>query len=187
MVKPLLSSTATNHMPRPLTPILKLAALALLLVGCGRSSGKIVDTSSVRIEFRRDACFGACPVYRLTVTGDRRVTFKGESNVAIADTVHDTLSVAQFGALLHAVEVSGILTHASYDKPGCEDVTDMPSARIDVQGDGKTRYASHYFGCKSAPKSLAPLEAAIDSIVGVERWVGPDSLRSAILDARRRR
>ena len=117
------------------------------------------------------------PVRHTVVTGNRQLTFKGYSDVAVMDTVHDTLSVSQFRALLHAVDLSGLMSSRNYNSPNCEDVTDAPTARTEVRYDGQTHFASHYFGCLSAPETLRPLEDAIDSIVDTERWVVSDSLR----------
>jgi hypothetical protein len=156
-------------MSRLLLVIAVLLAVVVISAGCGKPS--IPDEiSDVVVTLERGPCFGACPVYSLTVYGDGRVIYDGIRFVKIEGTRTATVSeekVRQLVGEFYAVDYFSLndeYTHA--------DATDMPSATTSITIGGKTKTVIHYHGDFSAPDELTALEDKIDEIVSTRQWVG---------------
>lgn len=137
----------------------------------------ITDTAAVEIRFGRGACFGTCPTYGLVVRGDGSVRFEGGDHVDSLSPAPARLGRAQLVALLQAFERVDFLSLGDYSASACGDVTDASSVSIALRFDGREKRVEHYRGCARAPEALSRLEWRIDSIVGVERWVGAGAAR----------
>jgi len=132
----------------------------------------IADTASVEIRLGRGACYGTCPTYGLVIRGDGSVRFEGGDHVDSLSPAPARLGRAQLAALLQAFERVDFLSLGDYSASACHDVTDASSASIALRFDGREKRVEHYHGCARAPQALSRLAWRIDSIVGVERWVG---------------
>ncbi len=120
------------------------------------SGGTPAETSApiVRgemIRYTTSPCFGACPVYTVTVRPDGTGTFEGQRFTAVAGARDFRVSPAQYDAFLTRLAPyrprSGTVRYAP-GEPRCgQAATDMPS--VEVQWDGKVghRALSFYFGC----------------------------------------
>jgi len=156
-------------MSRLLLVIAVLLAVVVISAGCGKPSIPD-DINDAVITLERGPCFGACPVYRLTVYGDGRVIYEGIRFVKIEGTRTTTVSeekVRQLVGEFYAVDYFSLndeYTHA--------DATDMPSATTSITIGGKTKTVIHYHGDFSAPDELTALEDKIDEIVSTRQWVG---------------
>ena len=146
-----------------------LLAVVVISAGCGKPSIPD-DISDVIVTLERGPCFGACPVYSLTVYGDGRVIYDGIRFVKIEGTRTTTVSeekVRQLVGEFYAVDYFSLndeYTHA--------DATDMPSATTSITIGGKTKTIIHYHGDFSAPDELTALEDKIDEIVSTRQWIG---------------
>ena len=52
------------------------------------------------------------------------------------------------------------------------EVTDNPSAITSWHHGGKVKTIDHYYGDSHAPQALTQLEADLDKLIGIERWIG---------------
>lgn len=103
------------------------------------------------LRYTTSPCFGACPVYTVTVRPDGTGTFEGQRHTAVTGVRDFRVTPAQYEAFLARLAPyrprSGTVRIAP-GEPGCgQAATDLPS--VEVQWDGKAghRALSYYFGC----------------------------------------
>ncbi|MGH7513436.1 MAG: DUF6438 domain-containing protein [Gemmatimonadales bacterium] len=159
-----------------------IAALATLasLVACGRPPARAPQADPTptkgRISLERRPCFGACPVYTVTLERSGAVIFEGRRFVADTGTFTGSIPAARADSLFHELEAAGWFAFADrygIGEPGCERfATDLPSVVTEVRIDGRTKRVEHDYGCTGAPAKLEALERRIDEVAGVRKWVG---------------
>jgi hypothetical protein len=140
------------------------------------------------ISLERTACYGACPVYKVTVWGDRRVDYEGKEFVKTAGHQAATLSQGQLAELARAFSDADFLSlRDKYmsSEDGCPAVaTDSPSAITTLELGRQEKTIRHYYGCGERggiyPRALTELETRIDEIVGTDRWIGTRDERSRL-------
>ena len=169
---------------------MKLSLLLWLFVALGSLTNQAMSEiyapneipKDMIVTLERTACFGACPVYKLTITADGTVTFEGYENVAMKGIVKDRISEETLRQLLSEFEkVAYFSLRDTYDgsEDGCaRHATDMPSAKTSIQINGRNKAVSHYLGClmqgdefRIYPQELVRLENKIDEIVESKRWI----------------
>jgi len=154
--------------------------LSLVIVGsCLAQEKPIPDDTLITLE--RTVCFGACPIYKLTISADGTVTFEGRQNVKVKGLAKSRINRDDLRNLIAAFEAASYFSlNDSYEtqKDGCPEVwTDNPSAITSLRMNGKTKTISHYYGCQAGsgtsiyPNGLTYLETTIDQIVGTDKWI----------------
>lgn len=127
------------------------------------------DLQDVVITLGRTECFGACPIYKLTIKGDGTVEYEGEQFVAITGTVTSAISAEDVRKLVSEFEkVDYFSLNNSYTS---EDVTDSPSANTSITIGGRQKSINHYLGDDSTPPKLTILEDKIDDITNSDQWI----------------
>ncbi len=131
---------------------------ALALAGCVAPSrdhagpGRPVPIKGDSITYETGPCFGACPVYSVTVRPDGTGMFVGKRFTAVTGERRFTLSRAQYdafaGKLAPYRPASGSLRYAP-GEPTCPNhATDMASVNVTwtrALGDSQNLYV--YYGC----------------------------------------
>ena len=120
------------------------------------------------ISLERTACFGTCPIYRVRITGDGRVTFDGERFVAAMGHHERRITRAAVERLRRQVETSGFFGFRSHYEPRS---TDSPSLIISVTNRGRARTV-RADASADMPRALPGLADAIDQAAGTAQWVG---------------
>src|SRR5262249_7291688 len=120
------------------------------------------------ITLERTACFGSCPIYKVTIASDGAVTFTGQRFVRTQGTAKGQISRLSFRGLVDEFKrINYFALDNKYvpGEPNCQSPpTDMPSANTSIQIDRRTKSVAHYHGCKQ--KDLTELEDMIDRIAG---------------------
>jgi len=136
---------------------------------------KAAVPANFKLSLERQACYGFCPMYTVSVDAQGLVTYSGERFVKLKGTHKAQLSKSQLTRLYKALERAKLGQYKNEYKN--MDVTDNPSAILKVSGikigarvGSKT--IEHYFGDKSAPESLTRLENEVDALLGTRKWVG---------------
>ena len=134
------------------------------------------DTAMV-LALERGPCFGACPVYTVSVRGSGLVRFEGRRFVRDSGVVTEMIAAARVDSLLRAVQAAGFFDFADdyrYGAPGCgRYATDLPTVVLEVRApDGARKRVRHDRGCADAPPALSHLEQRIDEVLGTGRWTG---------------
>jgi Domain of unknown function (DUF6438) len=136
---------------------------------------------AVVVTLERQACYGRCPIYTITIHGDGRVDYHGEHFVKVHGDNHAQLTQAQLADLDRAFAKADYFALA--DEYAGYDVTDMPTSITSYTHDGRTKTIKHYHGDQKAPQALYDLEAAIDQIAGTDRWIGTKAEREQNVDS----
>jgi hypothetical protein len=129
-------------------------------------------------SIERTACFGWCPIYKLTVYRDGSIEYEGEDYVKIKGKATGRIGADQLSALDDLFQKNGYL--ALHDKYTDYSVTDMPSVNTSYSSGGQTKRIEHYLGDEHAPKELGAVEEGIDRIVHVEQWIGTEDEREKL-------
>lgn len=158
---------------------------ALLLAACSPAQNGGVDSadppaaavsSESRVTMERGPCYGTCPVYSVAIAADGTVTFDGERHVASTGTMTHRIESAAAAALLQSLAADGFYELADtyvYKAAACGMYhTDAPTVTLTLVLDGRTKTVQHDQGCRDAPESLNRMQARIDSVAGVSRWIG---------------
>ena len=125
------------------------AAMAIGVAGCVTASGA-ADTGLHTISYETGPCFGACPVYRVTVDRDGIGLFEGRRFTAVEGERTFQVTPAQFRAFARHLEP---LRPASGDRlysgEACGTIaTDLPSAEVAwMFADEAEQRLYFYFGC----------------------------------------
>lgn len=135
---------------------LAIAGLALLaLAGCtnvDRAPGGPIPIEGDSIRYETGPCFGACPVYSVTVRPDGSGVFNGIRFTAVTGERKFTLSAAQYDAFARALAPyrpeSGERRIVP-GEPGCErPATDLPGVSIRwTRAIGDSQALDVYYGC----------------------------------------
>jgi hypothetical protein len=122
------------------------------------------------ITLERTPCFGACPVYTLTIYGTGRVVYEGIDYVNVTGTREGSISDEQVMSLISRfTEIDYFSLNDSYEQ---FNKSDMPSAITSITMNELTKTVRHYHGDTSAPEVLTELEDFIDETVNSAQWVG---------------
>src|SRR5688500_10436324 len=154
-----------------------LALLAVAACAGGAAPDLPAPTASDHISMTRGPCFGACPMYTVTVWGDGRVRFEGDQFVAQRGEHTRAIDAAAAAALFAAADSIDFFRLPSDITPANQSAcgaawTDMPSAETTIIWAGRVHTVSHYHGCPKAPEQLTAFERRIDAVAGVAEWIG---------------
>lgn len=158
--------------------------LLLLLVACAprretppaSEAPRNVDATGSAISLERTACFGACPVYRISVSPEGVITYEGTAHVRQLGRATAQIAPERLQALLSELEKAGYFSLAlryTPAEPACGRYsTDSPSTITSVQFRDRSKRIEHDHGCGNVPRALAVLEHRIDEVLGSARWTG---------------
>jgi hypothetical protein len=136
-------------------------------------AGPKPESEVTKIILERTPCFGACPVYRLTIHRSRKVEFEGKAHVWELGRQTGKVSAEGFGRLLSKIEeIKFFSLKDRYDGKNADGsgvtVTDLPTRRTSVTRGKVTKTVENYFG---GPKGLKELEDLIDEVTNSTEWV----------------
>lgn len=133
-------------------------------------------SSESHVTLERGPCYGTCPVYSVAIDADGAVTFEGQRHVESTGTSTHRIDSSAAAALMHSLEAEGFFDLADryvYKAAACGPYhTDAPVVKLTLVLDGRTKTVEHDQGCQDAPESLGRMQARIDSVAGVSRWIG---------------
>jgi hypothetical protein len=135
------------------------------------------ELNSIKIRLRRGPCEGSCPAYALTLYGNGRVDYDGESHVAVAGHQSYRVEEADIRNLIARFYDIGFFGFCGQN----EDVTtDQATVETSLQFDEIRKTVSVYGN--SAPDGLENLNAQIEKVAGVSRFLKPPPVPSATPD-----
>ncbi|SRR5579883_1162263 len=126
-------------------------------------------SQSIMLTLERTACFGACPIYKLTIYGNGKVVYAGKRFVTVTGIRTTTISraaVRQLVAEFQQIHYFGL--QDSYTGGH----TDAPSAITSLTIGTQHKTVNHYLPSPTAPQRLTALENKIDTVVNVQQWTG---------------
>jgi len=164
-----------------------VALVAVLAAACGgasapppalsnTASGPAAAAHEPLATIERTACFGWCPVYKVTIFRDGALDYEGKRYVRTKGPASGHLSPEQIAALDALFQNSRYLDFKdAYQE---HSMTDSPSTYTSyTPAGGKPKSVKHYHGDATAPKQLGAVEDGIDRIIEIEQWIGSDEER----------
>lgn len=127
---------------------------------------------------QRTACYGQCPIYRVEIHADGRVTYTGVDFVKVKGLRESRIApddVARISAALRKVKFAQLREKYQVEGDGCGKMaTDFSSVLFAVTAAGKTKNVAFYTGCRGPAipaEDLVGLAQAIDAIAGTAELV----------------
>jgi hypothetical protein len=123
------------------------------------------ELRNLRVTLERTMCFGSCPDYTLTITGDGHVTLEGRHYTGVKGTVTATIGTDEITELAQEIKKADFFSLSeSYQA----NFTDLPTYWVTIQmGDSFKRVEDYGAG----PRRLEILEDRIDQIVNSKQWI----------------
>ena len=152
-------------------------ALAGMLSGAPALAQPSAVPADTVIKLERTSCFGACPVYSVTLDGTGAVTYDGVKYVHIVGRQADRVAISRIAAILEAAQRIGFFElrdhYRTIENPDGSRtiVTDLPTTIVTITSGGRTKRVEDYLG---APDALKELEQQIDDIARTRRWIRPE-------------
>jgi uncharacterized protein DUF6438 len=129
------------------------------------------------ITLQRTACFGECPVYKISIYEDGRVEFEGKEFVKTVGKAEGTISKSALEDLIREFEkIDYFNLDENYGEGNkkCRELwTDNPTATTSLNWKDQKKTVHHYYGCRGSAilDQLTDLENKIDKTVHTERWI----------------
>ena len=123
----------------------------------------------VEITMTRTVCYGFCPAYTVTITGEGEVRYEGRAFVD---------AMGQRTATIPREDVVNLL--ARFDEIGFDGLqneyrgrmTDLPTTTITLVRDGRRKALVDYGGTSvGMPHAVRDLQAEIDRVARTSQWV----------------
>jgi hypothetical protein len=147
-------------------------ALLAFFAAAALASCAPVDTAPagpVAITLQRTVCFGFCPAYTVSISGDGEVVYNGERFVNVQGQQRAQIPAADVQRLLERFDAIG------FDRLRDEyraQVTDLPTTTITLTRNGRSKRVVDYGGASAGmPESVRQLQDEIDRIANTGRWV----------------
>jgi Domain of unknown function (DUF6438) len=147
-----------------------LSALgAMMMVACAPVDAAPQSSGPVSITLTRSVCFGFCPAYSVTITGDGAVTYVGQSFVNVVGEQHASVPRAEVQALLARFDAVNFETlNDAYRSR----VTDIPTYTVSLERNGRRKTVVDYGGVGAGmPRAVRDLEDEIDRVAHTSRWI----------------
>jgi ankyrin repeat protein len=134
------------------------------------------DLSTLKLSLQRSHCYGSCPSYTVTLSGNGDITFEAEGQynfVAVPGTHHAHISPAAVLDLLQRFRSANFLS--ALDTYACNS-TDLPSQVLTLSLNGISKKIIDYGGSVvGLPDAIEALEASVDDVTDTPRWVHGDA------------
>ena len=160
-------------MLRPLSvAAIVVVALGACLHGSQNAPQGIPDDFAITLA--RTSCFGACPVYAVSIDAKGTVKYEGKKFVRVPGRQSDQIPVSRVAELVATIDrIRFFELNDEYRVIRNADgtttmVSDLPTTFITVTRDGQTKSIEDYVG---APEPLHQLEKEIDEAARTKRWI----------------
>jgi hypothetical protein len=143
------------------------AIVLLLSAGCARAA-QTVPAEPVEITLQRTMCFGTCPDYTVTLKDDGTVLYTGRQYVKTPGEHTWKIEPAAVRALAREMEAAGFFElQDAYTAM----MTDNPTTFTTLRIGSRIKKVKDYV---AGPPKLKDIEAKIDEVSGVLKYVAPD-------------
>jgi hypothetical protein len=144
-----------------------LGLCVFALAACATPSPQ--PPGDVSITLTRSVCFGFCPDYTVTITGDGQVHYEGRRFVNVVGRRTATIPREAVAGLVRRFDQIGF--HRLRDAYRAE-VTDLPTYSVSIAREGRSKTVVDYGGTSAGmPQSVRELQNEIDRVAGTAQWV----------------
>jgi hypothetical protein len=155
----------------------KALALSLALAACATVPDPGLGQPVESLAYETGPCFGACPVYRVTVSRDGTGLFEGRRFTAVTGTRSFRVTPAQFDAFARQLApLRPSRGEVRYAGESCAmTATDLPSAEVTWQSAGGDRQLLYfYYGCDmERNRAIAERLSAAPSLLPIGDFIAP--------------
>ena len=131
------------------------------------------------ISYETGPCFGACPVYKVTVGADGQGLFDGRRFTTVTGERRFVLSPAQYRAFAeHLAPLRPVSGSIRLDaSPACTRMaTDLPSASVTWRSGDEEQSLYYYFGCDmETRKAMAERLRAAPALLPIGGFIRAES------------
>lgn len=145
--------------------VLLLFSTVVSVFGCKLSTALPEKTSHMRIQLRKDACFGECPVFTLTIYSTGKATYEGEHYTPYLGLYETQLSENQYKSLITAFEDAQLFDLPSLYKSEIPDLPVVTLRYADDKGEEK-----EIKGRENRPEIVMELEKMLDGLIAEANW-----------------
>jgi hypothetical protein len=117
------------------------------------------------ITFRRGACFGACPIYEVTLRSDGTATWDGERFVDRLGHYEGQVDLNDYGRLAGFIQRAGFF---GWEPEYLANVTDLPDYVLTVVAGGKTKTVRQ--NGVDEPPDFWVIAALVDHLAEAVEW-----------------
>ncbi len=140
----------------------------LMMISCTPVSAPAQEPG-VEISLQRTACYGFCPVYRVTIRGDGTVHYVGERFVNVVGERSGAIPRAEVDRLLRRFDDIGF---AALREEYRGQMTDLPTTIVTLTRNGQSKRVVDYGGVSAGmPRAMRALEDEIDRVANTAQWV----------------
>ena len=128
------------------------------------------------ISYEAGPCFGACPIFRVTVRSDGTATFEGVNFTAVRGVRRFRVTPGQYRAFAnHLAPVRPARGSIEYNGERCRSMaTDMPSATVTWTGRRGRQRFHLYYGCDmERNRALAERLSRAPRLLPIGDFIGP--------------
>lgn len=149
----------------------KLAIFLLLLSAVASTAGCKLGTALpekeevMRIQLRKDACFGECPVFTLTIYSTGRATYAGEHYTPLLGLHETQLADDRYKSLVAAFADANLFDLPSLYKSEIPDLPVVMLRYVDERGEMK-----EIMGRENRPEVVMELEGMLDAFIDEASW-----------------
>ncbi len=151
--------------------ILRRILLTLAVFGfiaCAPVHSAIVEEPAT-ITLARSTCFGFCPGYRVTISGNGDVVYVGQRFVNVVGERRTHISQEEVQRLLRRFDEIGFEDlHDVYRAP----ITDLPTYTLTLERNGRRKTVVDYGGVSAGmPRAVRELQDEVDRVANTSQWV----------------
>jgi hypothetical protein len=128
--------------------LLLVLASFVFIMSCTSNATREYTADNFRVELTRTECFGKCPSFTLSISGDGNCRFTGKKNVDKIGNFSLQISREKVAEIADAINACDFW---SLDKEYTANITDLPTTYLSVKLDGRAKSIRDYYG---APESL---------------------------------
>ena len=151
-------------------------AAVLLAGGCATVPSGPIAIESDAISYETGPCFGACPVYKVTVSPDGRGTFEGRRFTAVTGERSFRITPAQYRAFAaHLAPLRPAEGAVRMSGEACRQMaTDLPSAEVTWFSQiGNSQSYYFYYGCDmETNRAIADRMRSAPDLLPIREMVG---------------
>lgn len=144
---------------------------AAALIACAPVAAPAEPTSmnNVEISLTRSVCFGFCPAYTVTISGEGQVHYEGRRFVNVVGERTATIPREDVAQLLRRFDDVGFNNLRDAYRA---EVSDLPTYTVSLTRDGHTKTVVDFGGVSAGmPESIRDLQREIDRVAGTAQWV----------------
>ncbi len=147
---------------------LRLLFGVLVLAACAPVANPVNQTP-VLITLSRTACYGFCPVYSVSISGEGEVIYNGRGFVNVVGEQRARIEPGDVANLLARFDAIGFSNLRDAYRA---QITDLPTYTITLERGGQRKSVLDYGGVGAGmPEAVRGLQDEIDRVAGTARWV----------------